>query len=903
MSEKGEGEGEEEKNHLIDKVINQDEIKETKKRFWIIILLLITTIIIGLPSWYFTTLVERSKLPIESMQELINKYSDNLEFQKYEIPIQIIEIPDPLIGLIDETQLIINEKLNNINSKIGIKLFKNDEFESYYKLKLIMNEDSDSLIVSPYKDRLIKLFISPNIIKNGLVSDLISRILIDNIFKYEILGELNNNDTNNNNNNGNSKIIKFPFSNDYKISINFLHSNNKYLGISRETLKNVIENFKNFINILKPIANFSIEFQELWYERRLITEGEYKIDNITYIKDPRMFIDYSDWGLDQDVELEPIINLNLYMTDEEEKIIIENSIKNSFIIPQWGGVVIHNEDENIEYDQLNEIFDIFAYQVLKLIGIESDINKSLYYRIDEIIRIQTIKNINNSLNNFKSLIKLINQLDTIPIPLQTVKEIEESINYIRESIYKLNSLDWIQAYEKSTNALVLSNNAFFHKDMVQQAYFPEEHKMAVYSPLLGPFATIMVMALVRGYKEQKVSYSGEKIESFNLSFTDSNKSNAAKSEETDVSNELIKNKNKNKINSNSLNDEEFDNSILPGMDPYFGKELLIKQYQRANATIMTLCQENDLDGIVETIRKLEDRFNNKYHYDWVFLNNIEFSNEFKSKVSKFVSGNARFGIIPKEHWSYPSFIDLEKAKTERQRMEDDGVIYAGSESYRHMCRFNSGFFYKHPIMEEYKYYWRVEPHVEFTCDINYDPFKYMVDNDKIYGFTITIHEFERTIESLWDTTKRFLSQHSDYLDPHNLIKFISNDDGETYNLCHFWSNFEIADMDFWRSKEYEDYFQYLDKSGGFFYERWGDAPVHSIAASLFLNRNKLHFFKDIGYIHGVYQMCPIEDEIYESNKCFCDKNNDFTFDGYACGKEFFDSMGWKKPGNWEQYAD
>lgn len=340
-----------------------------------------------------------------------------------------------------------------------------------------------------------------------------------------------------------------------------------------------------------------------------------------------------------------------------------------------------------------------------------------------------------------------------------------------------------------------------------------------------------------------------------------------------------------------------------GMDPFKGKEILAQNYPKQNATIMSLCREDDLKDIVDAIRNMEDRFNNKYHYDWTFLNNDEFSDNFKKEVTKFVSGRARFGVIPKEHWSYPSFIDQELAKSERERMAADGVIYADSESYRHMCRFNSGFFYKHPIMEEYKYYWRVEPHVEFTCDIDYDPFKYMADNGKIYGYTITIHEFLRTIETLWDTTKEYLKAHPSIIHPNSLIDFISNDKGETYNLCHFWSNFEIADMEFWRSKEYEEYFNHLDKSGGFFYERWGDAPVHSIAASLFLDREKLHFFRDIGYHHGVYQMCPIEDDLYVKNRCFCEKKDDFTFDGYACGAELYAAYGWKKPSDWKKYSD
>lgn len=44
-------------------------------------------------------------------------------------------------------------------------------------------------------------------------------------------------------------------------------------------------------------------------------------------------------------------------------------------------------------------------------------------------------------------------------------------------------------------------------------------------------------------------------------------------------------------------------------------------------------------------------------------------------------------------------------------------------------------------------------------------------------------------------------------------------EGESYNMCHFWSNFEIARLDWFRSKEYEEFFDIMDKSGGFWTER------------------------------------------------------------------------------------
>jgi mannosyltransferase len=52
-------------------------------------------------------------------------------------------------------------------------------------------------------------------------------------------------------------------------------------------------------------------------------------------------------------------------------------------------------------------------------------------------------------------------------------------------------------------------------------------------------------------------------------------------------------------------------------------------------------------------------------------------------------------------------------------------------------------------------------------------------------------------------------------------------EGETYNMCHFWSNFEIARLDWFRSKEYNDFFDMMDRSGGFWMERVRIKKLHS----------------------------------------------------------------------------
>jgi len=325
--------------------------------------------------------------------------------------------------------------------------------------------------------------------------------------------------------------------------------------------------------------------------------------------------------------------------------------------------------------------------------------------------------------------------------------------------------------------------------------------------------------------------------------------------------------------------------------------------ERANATFVTLARNTDIWEIAKSIRMVEDRFNRKFHYDWVFLNDQPFNDDFKKVTSALVSGNAKYGEIPKKHWSFPDHIDQEKAKQVREDMHKKGIIYGDSISYRHMCRFESGFFFQQELMLDYEYYWRVEPSIELYCDIDYDVFKYMKENKKNYGFTLSLYEYVETIPTLWNSVKTFIKEHPEHIVKDNGMPFVSDDGGVSYNRCHFWSNFEIGNLNFWRGQAYTDFFNRLDQDGGFFYERWGDAPVHSIAAALLLPKDEIHFFNDIGYYHVPFTHCPTSEEERLKLKCTCDPKKNFDWKGYSCTSRFFEMNGLVKPEGYEKQMD
>ncbi|KAJ2026348.1 hypothetical protein IWW57_003066 [Coemansia sp. S610] len=139
------------------------------------------------------------------------------------------------------------------------------------------------------------------------------------------------------------------------------------------------------------------------------------------------------------------------------------------------------------------------------------------------------------------------------------------------------------------------------------------------------------------------------------------------------------------------------------------------------AAFVVLVRNSELPGMKQAMRQIEDRFNRKFNYPYIFLNDVPFTDDFVAETTAMTRAKVSYGVIPTEHWSYPAWINQTYAQECRQSMEKQGVFYALSESYRHMCRFNSGFFFRHPLLSDIEYYWRIEPDVEYSCDIDYDP--------------------------------------------------------------------------------------------------------------------------------------------------------------------------------------
>ena len=157
---------------------------------------------------------------------------------------------------------------------------------------------------------------------------------------------------------------------------------------------------------------------------------------------------------------------------------------------------------------------------------------------------------------------------------------------------------------------------------------------------------------------------------------------------------------------------------------------------RANAAFVVLARNQELDGVIQSIKSIERHFNRWFHYPYVFLNDGDFNSTFKETVANYISSPVEFGKIDPSMWGYPDWVDKNVAQEGIREQGDAAIMYGGMESYHHMCRFYSGFvtsvpsvvipeayspncrfFYKHELLQKYEWYWRLEPEIKYFCDI------------------------------------------------------------------------------------------------------------------------------------------------------------------------------------------
>jgi phosphatidylinositol glycan class S len=184
---------------------------------------------------------------------------------------------------------------------------------------------------------------------------------------------------------------------------------------------------------------------------------------------------------------------------------------NAFILPQWGGIVIHNfpSDETshlrMTIDHLESIFSAFKFQLFSLLGVPElpkgvislDGTPLSQWQMDSLLRQRSLENVVSTTETLDSIIKLVGQIENMPVREDVKGDVQNALDSL-ELTYK-SSDSAKSTLEYSARALTLSSRAFFNPGMLALLYFPPEHTYAIYAPLFAPISLPLLAPVVREF--------------------------------------------------------------------------------------------------------------------------------------------------------------------------------------------------------------------------------------------------------------------------------------------------------------------------------------------------------------------------------------------------------------------
>lgn len=265
------------------------------------------------------------------------------------------------------------------------------------------------------------------------------------------------------------------------------------------------------LDAFSAISNFTVDTQVQLYATFAPSVRQPEYDETANAwtlrkEDLSGFVNAAEWPLSPSIGEGPTVNFILYVPDHTQSpLLVKENAGNSWLIPQWGGVHILNLEGEantppaLSAEMLAPAMHTFSNQLISLFGLPQS-PASLPLRISTLERVRVASLIFSASSTLGALAQVYQKLPSIPVPDNVAQSTQETIAHLQQACDYLRDGRFPSALEHARAAEVEAEKAFFERSMVGQVYFPDEHKVAVYLPLLGPVAVPLVMAALKELK-------------------------------------------------------------------------------------------------------------------------------------------------------------------------------------------------------------------------------------------------------------------------------------------------------------------------------------------------------------------------------------------------------------------
>lgn len=169
------------------------------------------------------------------------------------------------------------------------------------------------------------------------------------------------------------------------------------------------------------------------------------------------------------------------------------SLSKSFLYPNWGGAYFWDPRGN------NEPAKYFASNLLQLLGLDYNTTCGCIkpFDLDRLLLSLLQANVQRIQTARTAYTELLAKSSFIEIPEDLSKLLDKWAKTTENTQHALDKGDLYSAVKLSAKTAQQAEDAFYHPSLMGKMYFPEEHKYAVYMPLLLPTLLPIVIGILK----------------------------------------------------------------------------------------------------------------------------------------------------------------------------------------------------------------------------------------------------------------------------------------------------------------------------------------------------------------------------------------------------------------------
>nr|ODN90521.1 phosphatidylinositol glycan, class S [Cryptococcus depauperatus CBS 7841] len=266
-----------------------------------------------------------------------------------------------------------------------------------------------------------------------------------------------------------------------------------------------------------------------------------------FVSDEQMkiFVNAEKWSLDSASTNNPVLRFLLYVPSARHRPMQLATEKidtaQSFLLPQYGGVVLLNPSIpssdisvfHLSMSALTPSFHLFTQHLYSLLALPAlpyasnklntppplsplqppnDLIQPLTpWQVYQIMLARSKENCEETIKTLNGIVKLVRKIREMKVG-QGVKAIVTGAVEKLELVQS-TSMSVSEVFTLTREAVGLANQAFFDPSMMGLLYFPNEHKVAVYTPLFAPISIPLIIGLLRELIARKKRRQAKKKES------------------------------------------------------------------------------------------------------------------------------------------------------------------------------------------------------------------------------------------------------------------------------------------------------------------------------------------------------------------------------------------------------